>query len=117
MRVQRYRIELNTRFGWRVIARIIHYFLHRPPGYLPPQSKENIMPIKELCNDNRYDENISLGLEYLLKMQFIKPMDKNIKGAILERVVPPNGTDSSPYYIRDLGTIFFIQALCTIIKT
>jgi hypothetical protein len=27
----------------------------------------------------------------------------------LEKVLPPDGTDRSPYYLRDLGTIFFVQ--------
>jgi len=45
-----------------------------------------------------------------MKMQFTNPEDPNLKGAILEKVLPPDGTDRSPYHIRDLGTIFFIQA-------
>lgn len=32
------------------------------------------------------------------------------KATILGKIMPPDGTDRSPYYIRDLGTIFFIQA-------
>jgi hypothetical protein len=28
----------------------------------------------------------------------------------MEKVLPPDGTDACPYYIRDLGTVFFIQA-------
>jgi hypothetical protein len=28
----------------------------------------------------------------------------------LERVNPPNGSDRLPYHLRDLGTIFFVQA-------
>jgi hypothetical protein len=45
-------------------------------------------------------------------MEFKNPEDPNLKGAILEKVPPPiNDTDKSPYYIRDLGTIFFIQAV------
>ena len=53
---------------------------------------------------------IEMGLNYCLRVQFTKPSDANLKGAILEKVLPPDGTDASPYYIRDLGTIFFIQA-------
>ena len=33
-----------------------------------------------------------------------------LRGAILEKVLPPDGTDRSPYHIRDLGTIFFVIA-------
>jgi hypothetical protein len=39
-----------------------------------------------------------------------KPKDPNLKSAVLEKVLESDGTDGSPYYIRDLGTIFFIQA-------
>ena len=55
-------------------------------------------------------EYIERGLDYCMKMQFTNPADPNLKGAILEKILPPDGTDRSPYYIRDLGTIFFIQA-------
>lgn len=55
---------------------------------------------------------IETGLRYCLRMQFTKPADPNLKGAILEKVLRPNGTDDSPYHLRDLGTIFFIQAAC-----
>lgn len=49
-------------------------------------------------------------LDYCLKVQFRHPDDPNLHGAILEKVHPPDGTDASPYHLRDLGTIFFIQA-------
>jgi hypothetical protein len=49
---------------------------------------------------------------FYVNMEFKNPEDPNLKGAILEKVLPlMNGTDKSPYYIRDLGTIFFIQAV------
>lgn len=50
------------------------------------------------------------ALAYCLRMQFRDPADPNLRGAILEKVLPPDGTDHSPYHVRDLGTIFFIQA-------
>lgn len=53
---------------------------------------------------------IETGLRYCLRLQFTKPADPNLKGAVLEKVLRPNGTDDSPYHLRDLGTIFFIQA-------
>jgi hypothetical protein len=49
-------------------------------------------------------------------MQFTCPADPWLKGVILEKVLPVHdgwsrkGGDDSPYYIRDLGTIFFVQA-------
>ena len=55
-------------------------------------------------------EELEKGLAYCCRMQFLNPADPNLRGAILEKVLYPDGTDSSPYYIRDLGAIFFIQA-------
>lgn len=49
-------------------------------------------------------------LAFCMKVQFREPADPNLKGAILEKVLPPDGTDRSPYQLRDLGTIFFVQA-------
>ncbi len=57
---------------------------------------------------------IPLGLEYCMNQQFTCPADPWLKGAILEKVlsvkVAGGGSDASPYHIRDLGTIFFVQA-------
>jgi len=50
------------------------------------------------------------ALAFCMKVQFRTPTDPNAKGAILEKVLPPDGTDRSPYHLRDLGTIFFVQA-------
>jgi hypothetical protein len=43
-------------------------------------------------------------------MQFREVRDPNLKGAVLEQVKTPNGSDASPYHLRDLGTIFFAHA-------
>jgi hypothetical protein len=45
-----------------------------------------------------------------MRVQFTNPSDENLRGAILEKILPPDGTDASPYHLRDLGTIFFVQA-------
>ena len=45
-----------------------------------------------------------------MNLQFNRAEDKNLHGCILEKVLTPDGTDRNPYFIRDLGTIFFIQA-------
>jgi rhamnogalacturonyl hydrolase YesR len=66
--------------------------------------------LTRILNDKRYVEPMEKALKYCMMMQFRNPRDPNLKGAILEKVLEPDGTDSSPYYIRDLGTIFFIQA-------
>jgi len=61
-------------------------------------------------------EPLRQGLDFCMKMQFAEPDDHNLKGAILERLFPPDGTDRSPYHIRDVGTIFFIQAASLVIS-
>lgn len=60
--------------------------------------------------DETIVNDIKRGLAFCQNVQFTQPADSNLKGAILEKVLPPDGTDASPYHIRDLGTIFFVQA-------
>lgn len=62
------------------------------------------------CNPGKYLPFVRRSLEFCMKMQFVNVSDKNLEGAILEKILPPDGTDSSPYHLRDLGSIFFIQA-------
>ncbi|MBR7107618.1 MAG: hypothetical protein IKC89_04295 [Lentisphaeria bacterium] len=57
-----------------------------------------------------------LAIKYCMAMQFTNAADPNLQGAVLEKVCFPDGTDRSPYYLRDLGTIFFIQAAAAYIK-
>nr|MDO8085130.1 hypothetical protein [Candidatus Sigynarchaeum springense] len=66
--------------------------------------------LKEATGMERYDRAIETCLKCCTGLQFRVPQDENLLGAILEKVLPPDGTDRNPYYIRDLGTIFFIQA-------
>ena len=61
----------------------------------------------------RYVPLMARSLNYCMDMQFTRPDDPNLLGAVLEKVLPPDGTDCSPYEIRDLGTIFFLQAATT----
>jgi len=56
-------------------------------------------------------EPIQNALQFAMSLQFVEPKDPSLKGCILEKVLPPDGTDASPYHIRDLGTTFFIQAV------
>lgn len=68
--------------------------------------------IEKITGQSRYRENIELGLQFLLNMQLTNPSNPNLKGAIIEKMHrPPEGTDVLPYLIRDLGTIFFVQAV------
>jgi hypothetical protein len=64
----------------------------------------------EHTGDKKIIPYIKKGLKYCMSMQFIKPEDPNLQGAILEKILGPEGTDRNPFYIRDLGSIFFIQA-------
>lgn len=68
------------------------------------------------CGESRYLPLAKKALEFCMQVQFINPEDKNLKGAILEKVLPPSGHDASPYHIRDLGAIFFIQAATAFIQ-
>ena len=58
---------------------------------------------------NEFVQGFKLGLKFAHSMQFKKVSDKNMQGAILEKVLAPDGSDALPYYIRDLGTIFYVQ--------
>ncbi|OGV53520.1 MAG: hypothetical protein A2017_15940 [Lentisphaerae bacterium GWF2_44_16] len=70
----------------------------------------------KISGTDEFLEPLAKALNYCMKMQFVNPQDKNLKGAILEKVLPPDGTDRSPYHIRDLGTIFFIQGASKILE-
>lgn len=70
----------------------------------------------KITGDDEFLPSLAKALEYCLKMQFVDPRDENLRGCILEKVLPPDGTDRSPYHIRDLGTIFFIQAVAKILE-
>ena len=67
--------------------------------------------LEETLGEKLFQRPLELALEYCISMQFRQVSDPNLKGCILEKVLPPDGTDGSPYYIRDLGTIFFVQAV------
>lgn len=64
----------------------------------------------EVLHEKRYLPLAKRALEFCLSMQLRDTADPNLKGVILEKVLPPDGTDRSPFHVRDLGSIFFIQA-------
>ena len=66
--------------------------------------------------DPMWLEPMHRALNYAINLQFVTPADPNLKGCILEKVLAPDGTDRSPYYIRDLGTIFFAQATAMLLS-
>lgn len=59
---------------------------------------------------------LALALGFCLRMQFTAPRDANMRGAILEKVLPPDGSDRNPYHLRDVGTIFFVQAVSELLQ-
>lgn len=59
----------------------------------------------------QYHELIERVLAFGRDSQFTSAVDPQLHGAILEKILPPDGTDRPPYLIRDLATIFYVQAL------
>jgi hypothetical protein len=60
--------------------------------------------------DTQWDEPMIRALRYCYSMQFTSASDENLQGAVLEKVIHPNGSDAPPWYLRDIGTFFYIQA-------
>ena len=54
--------------------------------------------------------------KFCMMMQLTAPAEPSLKGAILEKVCYPDGSDTIPFLLRDLGTIFFIQAAAGTLK-
>jgi hypothetical protein len=65
----------------------------------------------KVTHEDRWSVAMSKALKYCMRLQFTKPSDPNLRGSILSTVEYPNGTDRLPYHLRDLGTIFFVQAV------
>jgi hypothetical protein len=68
------------------------------------------MDLLQTTGDRVWMEPTVRAMQFAMRMQLTQPRDANLRGAILEKVLPPDGTDASPYHLRDLGTIFFVQA-------
>jgi len=58
---------------------------------------------------------IGRGLKFCRMMQITNPADENMRGCIVEKIYPPDGTDRPPFGVRDLASIFYIQAVCEVI--
>lgn len=69
-----------------------------------------MLRLKKEFGETCFNQHINSALNFCMKMQLRDVKDENMRGAVLEKVLDPNGTDRHPYHIRDLGTIFFIQA-------
>ncbi|MHA1730565.1 MAG: hypothetical protein ACTSU5_01405 [Promethearchaeota archaeon] len=70
--------------------------------------------LAELTGEKRWGEAVLKALGFCQRMQFTMPRDENLYGAILEKVLPFDGTDANPYHIRDLGSIFYVQAVAEV---
>ena len=68
------------------------------------------MRLYTIDRDPRWMEAVERALEFAMSVQFTRPRDENMRGAILELTEFVPGSDASPYYLRDLATIFFVQA-------
>jgi hypothetical protein len=66
--------------------------------------------------DTEWRDSIRKALHFCRSVQFTHAEDPNLQGAILEKVVPPRGTDAPPWYLRDVGTFFYVQAVCRVLK-
>ena len=62
--------------------------------------------------DDSWLAPIEKALHFCVNMQVRSCRDDNLQGVIIEKILAPNGTDDSLIHIRDLGTIFFVQAAC-----
>ncbi len=68
------------------------------------------MELHKETQEEKWKQAAELALEYCMRVQVRHAEDSNMQGVIIEKVLYPDGTDKNPYHIRDLGTIFFIQA-------
>jgi hypothetical protein len=66
--------------------------------------------------DDEWREPIRRALRFCRAVQFARASDSNLQGAILEKVLPPAGSDAPPWYLRELGTFFYVQALCQVLR-
>jgi hypothetical protein len=70
-----------------------------------------------VTGETRWVTAIQTALKFCLRAQFRETKDPNLRGAILEKVLPPDGTDNSPYHLRDLSTIFYVQAVARLLAS
>ena len=66
--------------------------------------------------DEAWQEPIQRALGFCRSVQFVETEDPDLHGAILEKVLPPAGRDAPPWYLRDVGTFFYVQAVCLMLR-
>lgn len=74
------------------------------------------LDMAEIEDRDHWISRAEKALDYCCAMQFVEAADPNLQGAVLEKILKPGGRDCSPYHLRDLGTIFFIQAAAAYLK-
>lgn len=75
------------------------------------------LELASATGNNQWRCDARKALEFCCSMQMTHPVDLNLTGCIIEKVLPPDGTDRSPYHVRDIGSIFFIIAGCRYLAT
>ncbi len=69
-------------------------------------------------NDEKYAKEIETALGFLIRAQFNQDVeDPNIRGAFFEGYLPPDGTLSPGFYLRDIATIFAVRAMLKTLDT
>jgi len=63
-------------------------------------------------SDLRCVSDLVLSLQFVKAMQIVETDDPSLRGVLVEGYIKPDGTDRNPMFIRDLATIFYIQAAC-----
>jgi hypothetical protein len=67
-------------------------------------------------DDTQWIEPLKKAMTFCRSVQFTGASDPNLEGAILEKVLPPNGSDAPPWYLREIGTFFYVQAACQVLR-
>lgn len=61
--------------------------------------------------ESRWAPYLVKALRFTESVQFRDSADPNLEGAVLEKILPPRKSDRPPWYLRELGTVFYVQAL------
>jgi hypothetical protein len=66
--------------------------------------------------DTQWVEPLQRALGFCRSVQFTRARDENLQGAILEKVLAPHGSDEPPWYLRDVGTFFYLQIVSLMLR-
>jgi len=68
------------------------------------------MDLFEITSDPGWLNPIQRAFDFVMRMQLKDVTDPRLQGAVIEGSNEPDGSDRCPYFIRDLASIFFVQA-------